>query len=68
MIAEMVENDKAKPEPEPATKLEALRRSRRSHRSSLYVEILDLRAAGLSDRAADRHERENGRTVACCGR
>jgi hypothetical protein len=50
MIAEMVENEKAKPEPEPATKLNALRRSRRSHRSSLYVEILDLRAAGLSPR------------------
>ncbi|MCP3475467.1 transposase [Bradyrhizobium sp. CCGUVB1N3] len=50
MIAEMVENDKAKPEPEPATKLDALCRSRRSHRSSLYVEILDLRAAGLSPR------------------
>ncbi|WP_349531113.1 helix-turn-helix domain-containing protein [Bradyrhizobium sp. NAS80.1] len=50
MIAQMVENDKAKPEPEPTTKLEALRRSGRSHRRSLYAEILDLRAAGLSPR------------------
>ncbi|WOH80245.1 hypothetical protein RX327_31200 [Bradyrhizobium sp. BEA-2-5] len=40
-------NDKAKPEPEPATKLDALRCSRRSHRSSLYVESLDLCVAGL---------------------
>ncbi|MGY8681868.1 ISL3 family transposase [Bradyrhizobium sp. UFLA05-153] len=63
MIAEMVENDNAKPEPEPATKLEALRHSRRSHRCSLYAEILDLRTASLSPRGIAPRIGMNVRTV-----
>ncbi|WP_430641452.1 ISL3 family transposase [Bradyrhizobium centrolobii] len=50
-IADMVEDQtKLEPPIEPSTKLDQLRRARRNHRRSLYAEILDLRADGLSPR------------------
>lgn len=72
IIAEMVGNVETAPEPpvETSTKLDGLPRLRRHKRSELYAEILHLREPGLSpasNRAPDRHQRENGRALACWG-
>ncbi|MDA9442732.1 transposase [Bradyrhizobium sp. CCBAU 51745] len=53
MTAEVVHGDKTKPESRPKeapTKLDQLRRKRRSDRRSHYAKILDLRANSLSPR------------------
>lgn len=53
VAAEVVREDNAKPESRPkeaSTKLDQLRRKRRSERRSHYAEILDLRANGLAPR------------------
>ncbi|WP_245283969.1 ISL3 family transposase [Bradyrhizobium sp. Cp5.3] len=50
-IADMIEDQtKLEPPIEPSTKLDQLRRTRRSHRRSPHAEILDLSADGLSPR------------------
>ncbi|MFD1980454.1 ISL3 family transposase [Mesorhizobium kowhaii] len=65
MASERAGNDDAWPEPpaEPSTKLDDLRRLRRTQRGELYAEILDLRKAGMSPRQMAPRIGINVRTV-----
>nr|WP_245288232.1 transposase [Bradyrhizobium sp. Ec3.3] len=67
-IADIVEDDKTKLEPpiEPSTKLHQLRSTRRSHRRSLYAEILDLHADGLSSRGIAPRIGMSGGPIGSC--